>query len=83
MVDSKGKTILVVDDNYDVRRLERKVLLLAGYNVVEAHIGDSARQMMGKRVLDVCPRDIGLQAWLNGTEPPSLSKLKRGSQHVR
>ena len=82
MVDSKGKTILVVDDNYDVRRLERKVLLLAGYNVVEAHDGDSALQMMEKMVPDLILMDIRLPGRLNGLELTSHLKDDARLQRV-
>ncbi|MBK5226283.1 MAG: hypothetical protein JJD96_06945, partial [Thermoleophilia bacterium] len=42
MVADGRKNILVVDDNFDVRRLLKKVLEIAGYDVSEAVDGEDA-----------------------------------------
>jgi CheY-like chemotaxis protein len=64
-----GETILVVEDDEDVRSYSAHILRGLGYDVVEAPAGDDAL-----RLLDVCPdirllfTDVGLPGTLNGRE---------------
>lgn len=60
------KTILVVDDNSDVRRLVRKVLKRAGYNIIEAATGEEAMKVVEKIIPALVLMDIRLPGAFDG-----------------
>ena len=57
---SASRTILLVEDEDELRHLYRQVLLLAGYQVVEARSGYEALQRLETRVPDLVVLDLGL-----------------------
>lgn len=82
MVITGKKKILVVDDNVDVRRLLRKVLETAGYDVGEAVDGEDALQSVEGRVPDLILMDIRLPGALNGLATTSRLKDDARLQRV-
>ena len=77
-----GKTILLVDDNDDVRRRGKKVLERSGKTVIEASSGEDAPKLVETRVPDLVLMDIrlpgkfdGLEAATRMKEDPRLSRM--------
>jgi len=68
MAEEKNKSILIVDDNDDVRRLLTKVLERSGYRVEAAVDGESALQVLESFVPDLILMDIRLPGELDGLE---------------
>ena len=58
-MSSKG-TILYVEDNYDNRKLVRRVLEVEGYSVVEAKDGVQALECLGSQAIDLALMDINM-----------------------
>ena len=58
--DSAGLTVLVVDDDDDLRSLMRKVLEMSGYRVAEAKDGDEAIETAQREHPRLILMDIGL-----------------------
>ncbi|MHB1324968.1 MAG: response regulator [Thermoleophilia bacterium] len=81
MVADGRKNILVVDDNFDVRRLLKKVLEIAGYEVSEAVDGEDALRSVEGRVPDLILMDIRLPGQLNGLE--TTGRLKEDARLQR
>lgn len=82
MVADGRKNILVVDDNFDVRRLLKKVLEIAGYDVSEAVDGEDALRSVEGRVPDLILMDIRLPGQLNGLETTGRLKDDARLQRV-
>lgn len=82
MVADGRKNILVVDDNFDVRRLLKKVLEIAGYDVSEAVDGEDALRSVKGRVPDLILMDIRLPGKLNGLETTGRLKDDARLQRV-
>ena len=68
MADRQEQTILVVDDNDDVRRLLKKVLEASGYGVEEAANGEEALAFTQKAVPDLVLMDMHLPGICDGLE---------------
>jgi len=68
-------TILVVDDNEDVRRLLRKVLEASGYGVREANSADEALEYTRDAVPDLVLMDMRLSGVCDGLEATRRLKL--------
>jgi len=68
MAEEAGRTILVVDDNEDVRRLLRKVLEASGYGVEEATSADEALEYTQGAVPDLVLMDMRLPGVCDGLE---------------
>jgi CheY-like chemotaxis protein len=68
MSENQSYTIMVVDDNDDVRRLLKKVLLAAGHNVIEATDGNAALKAIDNTVPDLVLMDIKLPGGMDGLE---------------
>ena len=58
MADKSGKTVLVVDDEADVRSFLKAALLEAGFEVVTAADGFEALEEVKKRVPDLISLDL-------------------------
>ena len=69
-----GQTILIVDDEPDIREVVKDVLEDEGYQVATAESGDSARQIRKESRFDLVLLDI----WMPGTDEITL--LKEWSQ---
>lgn len=82
MVADGRKNILVVDDNFDVRRLLKKVLEIAGYDVSEAVDGEDALRSVKGRVPDLILMDVRLPGKLNGLETTGRLKDDARLQRV-
>jgi CheY-like chemotaxis protein len=82
LVADGRKNILVVDDNIDVRRLLKKVLEIAGYDVSEAVDGEDALRSVEGRVPDLILMDIRLPGQLNGLETTCRLKDDARMQRV-
>jgi len=55
-----SETILVVEDDDDVRRFYRSALTMAGFRVVEAHDGLPALRRLDDSPPDLVVLDLGL-----------------------
>lgn len=66
----KGQTILVVDDEPDIREVVREILEDEDYSVVTAESADVARRVHDEQALDLVLLDI----WMPGTDGISLLK---------
>ena len=76
------KTIMVVDDNDEVRRLVKKVLRRSGFDVVEAVDGESTLKILDEGLVpDLILMDIRLPGKYNGLE--TTSRLKDNSRMQR
>lgn len=73
-VDRK-KTILVVDDTGDVRRLMKKILERAGYVVIEATNSAEALSAVEDIIPDLILMDIRLPGELDGFETTGQMKM--------
>jgi two-component system cell cycle response regulator DivK len=82
MAEKGKKTILVVDDNDDVRRLVKKVLEKAGYDVLETTDGKTALDMADTTAPDLVLMDIRLPGPLNGLETTCRFKEDARLQRV-
>jgi CheY-like chemotaxis protein len=78
MNEKKGYTIMVVDDNDDVRRLLRKVLLSAGHIVIEAIDGSRALELVAETVPDLVLMDVKLPGGMDGLE--TTARIKEDSR---
>lgn len=58
MVDEEKRTVLVVDDEPDVRTFLETALLEAGFNVITADNGDSALELIRNQVPDIISLDL-------------------------
>ena len=65
-----GQTILIVDDEPDIRQVVQDVLEDEGYGVLTAEGGDSARRLRKEHKFDLVLLDI----WMPGTDGISLLK---------
>lgn len=74
MNEISKKTILVVDDNDDVRRLVTKVLAMSGYQLMEADNGAEALAAAEATTPDLVLMDLRLPGELNGLQ--ATSRLK-------
>jgi PAS domain S-box-containing protein len=64
-----GETVLVVDDEPNVRMLVREVLEELGYAVLEAETGRSGLQILeSSRRVDLLVTDVGLPGGMNGRQ---------------
>lgn len=61
-------TILIVDDNQDVRRLLKKVLEMAGYFVLEAGSAEAAMKLVEADVPKLVLMDLRLPGGVSGLE---------------
>ena len=52
------ETVLVVEDDPDVRRMYRAALTLAGFDVIEAHDGLAALHILEQRTADLVILDL-------------------------
>jgi DNA-binding response OmpR family regulator len=55
-----NETVLIVEDDPDVRRLYRAALSLAGFDIIEAHDGLSALHILEQRSADLVILDLML-----------------------
>jgi CheY-like chemotaxis protein len=62
-----GMRILLVDDNYDVRRTFKSILERQNYEVVEVSDGTEAVEITGKERFDLIVSDIGMSK-MSGSE---------------
>ncbi|MHB0866471.1 MAG: response regulator [Thermoleophilia bacterium] len=81
MARNGQKTIMVVDDNDDVRRLVKKVLVMSGYRVLEADTGEHALAITDETVPDLVLMDLRLPGELNGLE--TTGQLKENPRTSR
>ena len=71
-----GEKILLVEDNIEVLSAMRKVLVKAGFRIVEAASGDKALQIFSEHSdIDLLLTDIVMPGELQGT---TLAKALRG-----
>jgi PAS domain S-box-containing protein len=80
--DGGSETILVAEDNGDLRRLIRKVLRAKGYRVIEAVDGEDALQKFSEQgeEVDLLLLDVVMPK-MGGTE--TFDRIKRGGADVR
>ena len=66
--EGSGKRILVVDDKEENRRLERKVLTLHGYGIIEVATGELAIETAQSERPDLILMDLRLREGIDGIE---------------
>jgi DNA-binding response OmpR family regulator len=54
------ETVLIVEDDPDIRRMYRAALSLAGYDIIEAHDGLSALHILDQRTANIVILDLML-----------------------
>lgn len=64
----KPTTVLIVDDQDDVRKLERLILEPEGFELIEAHDGQSALEKIRSYRPDLILLDIMMPGYPNGIE---------------
>lgn len=75
---SSNDTILVVEDDADVRTFSRETLLELGYRVLEAEDGPTALHILDKdRDIRVLFTDIGLPGGMNGRQLADEARARR------
>lgn len=75
-MDKKTITILVIDDDERVRTLLRDILLFGGFNVIEAHDGNSGIRYLEDSCVDLVLTDLGMPG-MNGWEVAKRVKRLR------
>lgn len=75
-MDKKTITILVIDDDERVRTLLRDILLFGGFNVIEAHDGNSGIRYLEDSCVDLVLTDLGMPE-MNGWEVAKRVKRLR------
>jgi len=81
MNEQKKETILICDDNDDVRRLVKKVLELSGYHIIEVDNGVAALEAAEATLPDLVLMDLRLPGELNGLD--TTCRLKAHPQTSR
>ena len=76
-----GKTILVVDDNYDATQIMQTVLSARGYNVRVAHTGSDALVQMEAQIPDLVVLDI-MMPEMSGMEVLERIKERASTANV-
>jgi CheY-like chemotaxis protein len=80
-----GKTILVVEDDHDVREVASTVLEGAGYRVVAAASGDEAYRLLlaePDMQIDVLFTDVVMPGRLDGIDLANAARALRPRLHV-
>ncbi|GGB64287.1 ATP-binding protein [Henriciella pelagia] len=77
VVDLRGKTALVVDDNRINRRVARLFVEPMGLNVVEAGSGHEALEVLGKMAVDIVLLDIHMPE-MDG--PATLARIRASGE---
>ncbi len=68
VADAMSKTILIVDDHADIRRLVRMTLEFEDYEIFEAANGDEALSFLAGRRADVVLLDVMMPGSANGLD---------------
>jgi PAS domain S-box-containing protein len=78
-----GETILVVDDETDVRSLAVEILLELGYVVLDAPDGPAALRILdAHREIELLLTDVGLPGGMNGRQLADEAKRRRARLKV-
>jgi CheY-like chemotaxis protein len=73
-----GETVLVVDDEEDIRMLITEVLAENYYSILEANDGAAALKILaGKRPVHLLVTDVGLPGGMNGRQLAEAARLAR------
>jgi PAS domain S-box-containing protein len=73
-----GKTILVVEDDTDVRRFTEEALASLGYRVLSAGDGPTALKVLAENPsVDLLFTDVGLPGGMNGRKLADEAKIER------
>jgi two-component system alkaline phosphatase synthesis response regulator PhoP len=77
----KARTVLIIEDDTDIRNFAMRVLEMEGYNVLEANDGEKGMEIIRETTLDIVVLDLrlpGRDGWSVLDEirhSPSLSSL--------
>ena len=77
----KGRIVLLVDDNKEVRDLFSKILAIEGYAVIQAGDGIEALDFLEKYSVDVVLTDLGMPE-MNGLEFALKVKSNERMKHI-
>ena len=75
--------VLVIDDEQGIRRLARAGLTARGYEVIEAHQGDSAISQAQQRHPDLMLLDVVMPGSLDGVQVYHRLKSKTSTRGIR
>jgi len=76
LVEGGDETILIVEDDPEVRRITKRILMRQGYTVLESENGLEALELLGKaNAIDLLLSDIVLPGGISG---PEIAKKVRG-----
>ena len=80
---TRAKTILVVDDEEDLRKVAVAILRRLGYDVLEATDGPSALEVLGQdgKAVDLVFNDVVLPSGMDGFE--LAQELHRRYPHIK
>ncbi len=74
----RGQTVLVVDDEANIRMLITEVLMELGYNAIEAHDGPSALKVLQSDLrIDLLVTDVGMPGGMNGRQLSDAGRIVR------
>ncbi|HEX3049113.1 MAG TPA: response regulator [Aggregatilineaceae bacterium] len=76
-----AKRILYVEDNFQNKRLVRKILTAKGYDVLEADDGLTGVEVASKEVPDLILMDISLPG-IDGVEATQRIKAQTATAHI-
>ncbi|MBS0419460.1 MAG: response regulator [Proteobacteria bacterium] len=78
-----GETVLIVDDEEDIRMLIAEVLIESHYNVLEASDGASALEILATRQpVQLVVTDVGLPGGMNGRQLAEAARADRTNLKV-
>ena len=82
IVNGRGETVLVVEDDPAVRQIVREVLCEIGYGVIEATDADTALPVLrSNREIDLLITDVGLPG-VNGRQLAEMARASRPDMKV-
>lgn len=84
-MNEPAKTILIVEDDHDVREIASTVLEAAGHRVIEAASGDEAYRLLSARAdlsIDVLFTDVVMPGRLDGIDLANAARELRPGLRV-
>ncbi|MFH1665071.1 MAG: response regulator [Candidatus Omnitrophota bacterium] len=77
-----GKIILIVEDNYECRRMEKDILAAAGYDVLEAKDAKTGIALAQEKIPDLIIMDIRLPSKKRGIGAVKILRKDKETSHI-